>query len=115
LEKGSDFVEGASFRETVMPKISVSIILIRVEDPLKSANFFNDRHVGFEVILAVTIRIMLVLDMTLFNRIKCICFFFVMSVPVHSTAGQGTRLQKRVVFLCMVVELKHTYVGHFRI
>ena len=50
-------------------KFFVSAILFRVADPLKSANFFffKDRHVGFEVTLAVTIRIMLVSDMTPFS------------------------------------------------
>lgn len=34
-------MEGASFREAVMPKISVSVILIRVADPLKSVNLLT--------------------------------------------------------------------------
>ena len=49
-------MEGASFREAVMPKISVSVIYIRVADPLKSAKFVNYRHLGFDVILSVTIK-----------------------------------------------------------
>jgi hypothetical protein len=60
LEKGSDFIEGAIFREAVMPKISASLILIRIADPLKGAKF----------ILSVTIRIMLVSDITPFSLIK---------------------------------------------
>jgi len=82
-------------------KFSVSLILTRVADPLKSAKFFfKDRHVGFEVILAVTIRLMPVSDMTPFSLIKYICFFPPpeTSVQVNSTAGQSARLQKTVAF-----------------
>jgi len=80
--------------------VFVSLILIRVADPLKSAKLFKDRHVGFEVILAVTIRIMLVSDMTPFSLIKFICFYPPeTSVPLNSTVGQSARLQKTVAFL----------------
>jgi hypothetical protein len=69
-EKGSDFVEGANFRETFMPKIFVSIIRIRVADPLKISKFVNDKLLGFEFILSLTVRIIIVSDMTEFSLIK---------------------------------------------